>query len=370
MSNPQSQISDEEQELLAILNEPNTCNINSVSGGTNTPISSIDLSNAPMSVIVEIAEKMSPEERKKIMYLNKHFLSLFSQKQISNTKRECVKRSVDKSFKTVMSNIGDFLILFYFDTKERPNEYVEKRRNNLENVVLEKKPRGKVYTDEEWNNLIENLANNPPPQPEPPKNPGRTIEFHFEKGYFSISIIDNMEIAQYLKNKYWLSDEAHFENPYSDGDGFLHWSIGGWLEPNSFIAYQKLLPSLDSNERVVDKTSKSLNVLDVMLYLIYTYKLQLTSVPDMNLKSGQLGRGNCQNLSITHPDLWKKCIEGKKMVGKLFKRLEWYRLLKDDEIQGGSPEKKKYKNRWYKIKTGVNGGKYIVVSAKKKITKI
>jgi hypothetical protein len=364
MSNPQSQISDEEKELLAILNEPNTCNINSISGGTNTTISQIDLSNAPMSVIVEIAEQMSPEERKKIMYLNKHFISLFTQKQISNTKRECIKRSVDKSFKTVMSNIGDFFIVFYFDTKERPNEYAEKRRNQ-DNFVVEKKPRGRVYTEQELNEYLENLENNPQPQQEPPKNPSHTIQFHFEKGYFSISIIDNIEIAQYLKNNYWLNDEAQFENPYIDTDGFPHWSIGGWLEPNTFIAYEKFLPS-SGNERVVDKTSKSLNVLDIMLYLIHTYKLQLTGVPDIHLKSETLGLGYCKNLLITHPDLWKKCIEGTKRVGKLFKRLEWYRLLKDDEIQGGTPAKKKYKNRWYKIRTGVNGGKYIVISAKNK----
>lgn len=337
MSAGNSQIYDnEERELLEILEEPNTaCNANVVArGGTNNANSSktsqVGLSNMPQSFVMELAENLKPADRKNIMFLTKHFLSLFSQKQITNTKRQCIEPRI-RAIKDLMKNIGDFMLSIYFDTTEP---------SRTENYVIEKKPT--IVGHHSWQRTI--------------------VEFHFRKNYFYIGIDNNRDIARYVKDKYWLNNEEDLEM-----SGRVRWTMSGWLEPGSLTAYKNFLIQPDGT-KVLDTASPSANVVEAILDLIHRYKLRTASSPmrSITVLSDERGLGIVDNLHITHPELWKKCIEGRAKILKAFDSLEWYRVAKgvnpSQNALGGAALKKKYKNRWYKIHTGVNGGKFIVVT--------
>lgn len=262
MSYNNTDISEEERELIKIMNEPNTCILsNSASRGgtinTNDTQKAI-FPNLPSSVIVELAMNIPPEDRKKIMFLNKHMLSLFSEKQISHTQQECIKRNVHNSMKNLL-NIGDFYIRFSFDREYRKDGQVK-----------------------------------------------HSIEFNIDKTRFGI-ITYRQDIARYLKNKYWLS----FDADPDDADS-IFWSMGGMFQPvGSLIGYEKY--TLQPNAKYkIDTASKKANVMDVILDLINTFNLKILSKShiDAHFRAGYSNTAICNDLKNVRPELWEKCIEG------------------------------------------------------------
>lgn len=304
--------------------------------------SKMNLTNLPQGTVLEIAKKLEPGERKKIMFLNKSLTSAFNQQDIENTRYEVHYDTFRKTMVDIFKNVGDFMMVFYFEKGD-----VSESRNTFIPLTVKEKiakygPYGEVNAKREF------------------------ISFQIRKGFFQISVHGYVDIAKKLYEVCPTLDTYDFqgidENEEWDPENGVQrsWWFGGWMKPSEpLIGYA-----------TKDYLGRSVNVLELVFMLIDTYKLKLASVPSVSIASGDKGQAHCHLLHGLDKALLKKCLEGRAKVVKAYRNLNWYRVIEQDKAKrtqissatGGSDRnKKKYNSRWYTIRTGKKGGKYILV---------
>ena len=85
---------------------------------TKNPATTRDSPNLTPGVIFEIAHKLEPAERGKLMFLNKCFAQVFSQNNIRNTQREYMLRVLTDTWTEILTTVmKEYSLYFKFVNK-------------------------------------------------------------------------------------------------------------------------------------------------------------------------------------------------------------------------------------------------------------